>query len=247
MDAVKKTFIVLYEDTDLVAIDKPQGFHVHPPENFAEKVPAHKVVLSMLRRQVGVYLYPVHRLDVATSGVLVFAKSSEMARELQLSWQSQETQKTYEALIRGFPKQDRWINTLDLKSDSSGEMVPAITHFETLKQIELPFAAGKKFSTSRLSWIQAMPQTGRYHQIRRHLNRESLPIIGDTDHGDSHYNRFVREKLKIPGLCLRAFHLSLIHPSTKERIKISAPRNHKWRQIEKLMMNTELYLASVLK
>lgn len=190
-------------------IDKPSGFHVHPPEINAHKVPRRKIILHQLRDQIGQHVYPVHRLDVSTSGVMVFALSSEAAREICFQFESQRVQKTYWAVVRGHMEPEGVID-LPLESDSSGLLVEARTEFRTLKRIELPFAVGP-YPTSRYSWIEAMPRTGRFHQIRRHLNRISHPIVGDAQHGDSRHNRFIREEYGISGLCLRA--VSIEFPS----------------------------------
>lgn len=233
MEYGKGPFEILYQDEDLVAIDKPAGFHVHPPENRDARVPRTRICLSLLRAQVRRYVYPIHRLDVATSGVLLWALNPDAASALNRSFREHEARKSYQAVVRGFVEEEFSVD-LPLESDSTGSPIPARTDFRLLSRLELDIAVGKKFPKARYSWIQAFPQTGRFHQIRRHLNRISRPILGDCEHGDSHHNRFFREKLGIPGLCLRAFALELPHPRTGEPLRIEAPVNDRWLEIARL-------------
>ncbi len=226
-------FSILYQDHDLVVIDKPSGFHVHPPETRAEKVPRHKIILYQLRDQIGCRVHPLHRLDVATSGVLAFALNPEAASFWGKQFQSQTVKKKYWTLVRGYLPDSGDID-LPLQSDSSGEMVPARTLFQTLHRLELPHSVGKRHSSARYSWLEVSPLTGRFHQIRRHMNRISHPVIGDAAHGDSHHNRFFREQMGISGLCLRAIHLRLPHPDLGSPLEFTAPPHPKWKKIARL-------------
>lgn len=231
-------FSILYHDENLVAIDKPSGFHVHPPETRAEKVPRHKIVLHQLRDQIGQRVYPLHRLDAGTSGILVFALSPEIASFYGKHFQNQGIEKTYWTVVRGFVPDHGEIN-LELEQDSTGELMPARTVFQTLKRMELDDVVGKRNLKARYSWLQVSPKTGKFHQIRRHMNRISHPVIGDATHGDSHHNRFFREKLQIPGLCLRAVTIEM--PCSKQAgkiLKIENRESQQWRKIQSLF---ELY------
>ncbi len=226
-----KTFRVLYQDENLIAINKPAGYHVHPPETKAEKVPRHKIILHQLRDQVGQRVHPLHRLDVATSGVLVFALNPETAGQLGGLFQRQEIDKTYWAVVRGYLP-DEGVIDRELQSDSSGLMVAARTDFRTLKRLEIPEAVGLQHSSARYSWLQVSPHTGRFHQIRRHMNRISHPVIGDAAHGDSRHNRYFREKLGISGLCLRAMEMKFRFQGQDFHFK--AGPSEQWLQIQNL-------------
>jgi tRNA pseudouridine65 synthase len=228
-------FAILYQDQDLVVIDKPSGFHVHRPENNAEKVPRHKIILHQLRDQLGQKVYPLHRLDVGTSGVLAFALNSEAASFWGLQFQSQSVEKTYWTVVRGFLPDQGEINE-PLESDSSGEMVPCQTLFKTMARLELNAQVGKKHPSARYSFLEVFPKTGRFHQIRRHMNRISHPVLGDASHGDSRHNRFFREQLQISGLCLRAVKLQLGVLSLEKEtpLTIAAPLPIKWKKIADL-------------
>lgn len=213
---------ILYQDENLVAIDKPSGYHVHPHESEQYKISRDLICLYLLRNKMKKWVYPVHRLDVSTSGVLLFALNPEAASKICDLFARQQTKKTYKAVVRGHPLNEGII-THDLKSDSSGDMLAAQTVYKCLAKIELPFSVEKKHASSRYSLIEVKPLTGRFHQIRRHFNRISHPLIGDSSHGDSRHNIIFREKLEIPGLCLRAESLEFTHPWTQEQLKITAP------------------------
>lgn len=232
METVSGPFDILYQDDDLVAIDKPPAYHVHPPEN-DRRVPRSLICLSLLRKQIGRYVYPVHRLDVATSGVLLWALNKEAASLLNRAFLDRQVEKRYRAVARGFTA-DEFSIELPLELDSTGALADSRTDFRKIAQVEWDIPVGKKFPRARYTYLEAYPRTGRYHQIRRHLNRVSSPIVGDTDHGDSHHNRFFREHWGIQGLCLRAFELKLKHPRTGQDLAIEAPMNEKWRRIESL-------------
>ncbi len=239
METANTLFEILYQDDDLVAIDKPAGFFAHPPENSMFRVPRSRIVLSQLRAQINCYVYPIHRLDVPTSGILLWGKHSEAASALNKSFRDLEVTKTYYAVVRGHVSGNFLIDE-DLESEHGGILMPSRTDFETVAKVELPFAVGKKYPTSRYSWVKCMPQTGRFHQIRRHLNRIAHPIVGDREHGDSHHNRFFSTTLGIDGLCLRAMQLELPHPRTREKLQIQAPMDAKWKRIESLFTNKSI-------
>lgn len=225
---------ILFENQDLIAIDKPSGFHVHPPEDPQHRTSKDFVILYKLRDQLQTKVYPIHRLDVGTSGVLLFAKNSEAASRVSKLWTDQPPLKKYLALVRGeFP--DTHTCEIPLLSDSSDQMLEAVTDFKALARTELKNTnIGKRYPNSRYSLIEAFPKTGRYHQIRRHLNRLSHPLIGDRYHGDSHHNRYFREVLGIPGLCLRA--VSLEFSSLENQRTIVAVQGHpdRWIKIQNL-------------
>lgn len=225
---------ILHQDESFVAVDKPAGHFVHRPEDPSQHafVPEEKIILSRLRRQIGRYLYPVHRLDVATSGVLVFALSPESARAFADALQAAKVYKTYRAVCRGWPQENFRIE-LPLELDSTRVPMPAVTEFRCLQRILTAPIPGSSFPHSLYTLLEARPLTGRFHQIRRHLNRVSHPIIGDNDHGDSRHNRFFREQMGIRGLCLRATELRVDWPNGRA-LQIRAPQVRRWAKIQSL-------------
>ncbi|KHD87800.1 MAG: pseudouridine synthase [Bdellovibrio sp. ArHS] len=236
---------LLYKDDYFIAVNKPSGFHVHPHENVQHRVSRDKICLYHARRMMKQHVYPVHRLDAATSGVLLFALSSQAASQICKLFTERATHKTYQAVVRGYVKDEGQID-LPLELDSTGDLVDAKTTYKRLGTIEFPVAVGKKFPTARYSWVEVVPHTGRYHQIRRHFNRISHPLLGDAVHGDSHHNRFFRNDVGIEGLCLRALRLEFTHPWSGERVTIEAPTCEKWNKIQNLFTPSVLG-ASPLK
>lgn len=221
-------FKILHLEDDFVAIEKPVGFHVHQPEFPRRRVPDEVVCLPNLRDQLGLYLYPVHRLDVATEGVLLFALKKETAAFFCRQFETGEVHKTYFAIVRGWVN-DEGIIDVPLALDSTGELFEARTRYRVHSRLELPYAVGKRHSTARYSLVEAHPETGRFHQVRRHFARISHPLIGDSAHGDSYHNRFFREELGLPGLWLKAKSIEFHHPTRGERIKIECPWGERWK------------------
>lgn len=217
---------VLFQNESLIAIHKPPGMHVHQPEMARRRVPREMTVLWTLRRQIEKFLYPVHRLDVATEGVLIMALRSDVAGRLQAALQAGQVKKVYHAVCRGW-MQDEGLIELPLERDSNGTLAEASTKFRTLAKVECPFPVGKRYPTARYSLVEARPLTGRWHQIRRHFARSSHPIIGDREHGDSHHSRYFRENLGLGGLWLRAS--ELIFDFDGESFHFAAPFTSRWQ------------------
>ncbi|MGE5085092.1 MAG: pseudouridine synthase [Bacillota bacterium] len=236
---------LLYTDEHFVAVDKPSGFHVHPPEDSQYKIPRSKICLYQVRDMLGQRVYPVHRLDAATSGVLLFALSSEAAGKICKLFAERSPQKTYWAVARGYTPEQGDIN-IPLELDSTGDLVNAHTSFIRQSTIEIPVPVGKRFPTGRYSLLEVKPHSGRYHQIRRHFNRISHPLLGDAYHGDSHHNRFFRNHLGIEGLCLKARQIEFDHPWTGERVLIESPICDKWKKIQ-FLFNPDEPLSAKLK
>ncbi len=216
---------ILYRDEYMVIVEKPPGLQVHPPESGGR---VRVTALSLLKHQMGQWVYPVHRLDRATSGVLMFAFSSEIAAELQALFKSEKIWKTYVCVCRGWLEPKFTVES-PLKT-ALGDLVSAKTHFDVVSRFEMPFPAAG-FSRSRYSLVKAMPVTGRFHQIRRHLKHISHPMIGDSVYGDGKHNRYWREVLGAKILLLRAYSLQFIHPRTREPIYIYSRWPRIWHEL----------------
>lgn len=230
---------ILFQNDDFVVIHKPPGLHVHQPEMARRRVPREMTILWTLRRQIEKFLYPVHRLDVATEGVLVMAFDGKIAGLLQKEFQGGGARKIYHAICRGWPEDAGRID-MPLERDSNGTLADAATNFRTLTRVELPFAVGKRYPTARYSVLEARPETGRWHQIRRHLSRTHYPIVGDREHGDSHHSRFFRETLGLPGMWLRASELKFHYKD--QDWTFSAPITSRWiRASEKLGFESAVF------
>lgn len=217
---------ILYQDDTIVAINKPSGLLVHKSPIDKHET---RFALQEVRNQIGQHVYPVHRLDKPTSGVLIFALNSETARLLALQFEQHRVKKTYLAVVRGKCEgggviQHAFRDDVDylagIKDDRP--LLEAETHYRSLATVELPFSVDR-YPTSRYSLVQCNPVTGRKHQIRRHLKHINHPIIGDAKHGKSCHNRFFSEHFGIKRLLLAATALEFDHPITNKAMTIKAP------------------------
>lgn len=223
-------FRLLYEDEEMVAVDKPAGIHVHPPEDTTHRIPKHQNGLSILRDQLGgTYVYPVHRIDRATSGVVLYAKNAESARDLALQFQERAINKAYVALVRGWVENEKFIIDSSL-DDENGVLQEAYTSGEVLSRIELPIPIGK-YPCARYSLVRISIRTGRRHQIRRHLRRLGHPLIGDTIYGVGEHNRLFRTHFGSSILFLKAFGLEWSHPRTRDRLTVFSRWNGDWHHV----------------
>ncbi len=209
---------ILYEDDFLVAIDKPAGMIVHPghtPEG------PEWIAMKRLRDQLGRQVFPAHRLDRPTSGVLLFALDKRTAGLMQQAFELREIQKTYYAIVCGTPPQE-WICDTPLRQADDSDLLPAQTSFQCLMtRPEESFSADP---TLRLTLLMATPVTGRFHQIRRHLLDAGFPIVGDFRYAGLERS-FELGRILGTGtrMLLQSKVLEFQHPRTAERLRIEAP------------------------
>ncbi len=206
---------ILYEDESIIVIDKPSKMMVYPTPMAKN---CHWFATKELAKLGYTKLHTIHRLDRPTSGVLLFAKNKEVARDLSLLFRENKIKKTYLCLVRGFTEKSGSIDKA-LKKDGDGSLQEAKTNYTLLNQIIVDLEISK-YPQSRFSLVEVEPQTGRMHQIRRHFSHLRHPIIGDKRYGDRHYNKFIKEQYKIEDLMLHALSIEFKHPSSKELIKI---------------------------
>ncbi|MFW5741261.1 MAG: RluA family pseudouridine synthase [Myxococcota bacterium] len=195
---------LLFADDTMAVFNKPSGLAVHRGWA-ADRVTA----VSLARRRLGMRVYPVHRLDRATSGVLMFALSHEAAAALQDAFKADCVEKSYLALVRGTPPLEGTIDHPIPRSEN-GPRVPAVTKFRRLA------------TAGRFSLVEAEPRTGRLHQIRRHLKHLSHPLVGDVRYGVGAINRMFRSDYGLHRLALHARALRLPHPATGDSMRFSA-------------------------
>lgn len=234
-------FEIIYQDNDLIAINKPSGWLVHRSWlDKHEKV----VVMQTLRDQIGQHVFPVHRLDRPTSGVLLFALSSHVANLLSTQFATHQIEKTYHAIVRGYVDIDDFgqthiidyplIEKLDKIADKFARQdkpaQDAVSFYRGISRFEAPIAVGK-FDTARYSFVELMPQTGRKHQLRRHMRHIFHPIIGDSKYGDLRQNRAFTTHFGMQRLMLHASKLSLTHPVTFSKINIEASIDKDWKEL----------------
>lgn len=223
---------LLHTDADLVAIDKPPGLLVH-----ASSLDAHEArnALDLLRAQLGMPLWTVHRLDKATSGVLLFARHVEAARALGAAFENGQIRKRYLALVRGWPPEAGEIDqplARDPELPSTGQpRLQALTRYRRLACHEWPFADGRH-ATSRYALVEVEPLTGRRHQIRRHFKHIAHPLVGDSTHGKGAHNRAVAQWLGVARLWLHAARLDLPTFDGRALSVIEAPPGPEWARLQ---------------
>jgi tRNA pseudouridine65 synthase len=207
---------IIYQDEHLVAINKPHGLLVHqsPIARNAEEF-----ALQLLRDQIQQHVWPAHRLDRKTSGLLLFSLSKDTDRLMQQQFMENKVQKKYLALLRGHSPDELLIN-YPLKKEN-GTLQDAITYFKTLARTEVALAVSKH-PTSRYSLVEAQPQTGRMHQLRRHFAHIFHPIIGDRPHGCNKQNKFFKEHFQMESMLLHASELQFTHPLNLQEIHLKA-------------------------
>lgn len=211
---------ILFEDENLVIIDKPAGLLVHRTRQaFGEEDNA----LIQLRDQIGSWVSPVHRLDRATSGTLLFAKTGEILPLLKAQFMARSVEKTYLTIVRGIPAEKEKLIDHPLTSERSGKLQEAQTQYKVIAESEIPFNSTGRYPTSRYSLLEVDLMTGRTHQIRRHLAHIRHYIIGDKKHGDNKQNIFFQKQFGLENLLLHAFELKFIHPVDNREIHLHAP------------------------
>jgi len=222
--------VLLFDDA-LVAIDKPPGLLVHPSALDAHES---RNALDLLRAQLGVPLWTVHRLDKGTSGVLLFARSVEAARALGAAFEGGAIAKRYLALVRGWPTEVGEVDhplARDPERPSAGQPhLAATTRWRRLACHEWPFADGRH-PTSRYALVEAEPLNGRRHQIRRHFKHLAHPLVGDSTHGKGPHNRAVAAWLGVQRLWLHAARLALPGLDGRAPQVIEAAPGDEWRPL----------------
>jgi len=219
---------ILYQDKFLLAVHKPAGLLVHKSPIDKHET---RYAMKILRDQIGQWVYPVHRLDKPTSGLLLFALHPDIASQISQSFEDRRIEKSYCAIVRGFTETTGTIDhalkeiavfkqlqkQAELKAPKE-----AVSRYTRLEQFELPYSDGR-FATSRYSLIEVKPETGRKHQIRRHLKHISHPIIGDVKYGKGSHNRLFQEHFGVTRLMLAATELRFTHPFSGEMLQLNCP------------------------
>ena len=227
---------IVYRDDYMIAVNKPSGLLVHRSRIDSQ---AQHYALQLLRDRIGQRVYPLHRLDKPTSGVLLFALDSDSARRMMPLFSDGRVRKRYLAIVRGYtaetdiidyPLREELDKMTDAGVDPDKPAQTAITRYTRLATVELPSAVGR-YATARYSLLSVRPQTGRKHQIRRHMKHIFHPVIGDTTHGDGRHNRFFRQQLACRRLLLAATEIVFEHPLTQATVCIRAPLDHAFASV----------------
>ncbi|WP_121810819.1 pseudouridine synthase [Mucilaginibacter kameinonensis] len=220
---------IIYRDEHLIAINKPHGLLVHRSSIAAD---ASEFALQLLRDQIGTKVNPVHRIDRKTGGILLFAFNKEVEIAMQKAFMENQVSKKYLAIVRGYTPYTEDID-YPLRKEN-GTLQDAFTTYTTLKRAELDIAFGKH-PTSRYSLVEAVPTTGRMHQLRKHLSHIFHPIIGDRTHGCNKQNKLFLEQWEMTTMLLHASELMFKHPVGGEEIKIEAGLQPEFKRVMEIM------------
>ncbi len=225
---------IVFLDTYLCAINKPHGLLVHRSKIAAD---ASEFAIQLLRNQLGKPVYPGHRLDRKTGGVLVFGLEKSMDAALQILFMEKQVEKTYLAVVRGFTDDEGQID-YPLRKEN-GTLQDALTIYKTIARAEIPLSDGR-FATSRYSLVEVRPKTGRFHQIRKHFKHIFHPIIGDRPHGCNKQNRLFLEIYGMNTMMLHAVSLQFKHPVYGGELTLRAkPQSEFLRMLDLLQMKKE--------
>ncbi|WP_417071367.1 pseudouridine synthase [Niveibacterium terrae] len=218
---------ILYRDEHIVAIHKPAGLLVH--RSILDRHET-RFAVQLLRDQIGQRVWPAHRLDRGTSGVLVFALDKALAAKLGRQFESREVEKRYLAVVRGWPDEEGLVDhplavirdEYELPLPGPAAAQESRTRFKRLATVELPIAVDR-YPQSRYALVLLEPETGRRHQLRRHMKHIAHPIIGDATHGKGIHNRMFAERFASHRLLLACVSMSLTHPLSGEALRFNAP------------------------
>ena len=227
---------ILHLDPHIVAVYKPAGWLVHRSAIDRHET---RIAMQQLRDQLGQRVYPVHRLDKPTAGVLLFALDADAARLMGERFASGAVHKRYLAIVRGYVPECGVIDyalieeqdaLTDRLAETDKPAQSAITEYRRLAVAELPHPVGR-YATARYSLVQAVPRTGRRHQIRRHMKHVFHPIVGDTTHGDGKQNQLFRQLFGCGRLLLASLGMSFAHPCKDETMEILAPPDAEFMRV----------------
>ena len=221
---------ILYQDDYIIVINKPSGLLVH--KSFYAR-DAKVYAIQELRNQIGgQHVYPVHRLDRKTSGVLLFALDKESLKIMNERFASREVEKKYLAILRGWTVDELTIE-YDLVNDDNVTQ-NAITYFHRLQSVAIDLEFNNK-PTSRYCLVEAIPETGRMHQLRKHFKHIFHPVLGSRPHGCNKQNKLWLENYGVTGMMLHAHQLVFNHPVTNERLTVNAKVNEEFSKVGSIL------------
>ncbi len=216
---------IIYEDDTIVLVNKPNDLIVHHSK-FGGKLDEYSLC-QLLNHNRTETIHPVHRLDRKTSGLILFLKRKDLIADLQLQFESQTVEKTYLALVRGHVLNDGIVDT-PIRPEGKNDHKLALTHYQPIARttVDIPV---HPYPQSRYTLIKLSPKTGRMHQLRKHMNKISHPIIGDPKYGNRHHNHMFIDQFSVNHLFLHAVRLAFTHPITLKPMVFSAPVPSFWK------------------
>ncbi len=212
---------IIHEDDQIAVINKPANILTHLTKISEDTIS----VLDILNRQLERKMLPIHRLDRATTGLLVFAKDAIAAEKINEAFRSKKVKKTYHAIMRGYMEKTGFIDE-PLFSETKNVNQEAVSEWKCLEQNELPWEISR-YPTSRYSFVALFPQTGRHHQLRKHAAKLRHPIIGDRRHGDVKHNNFWRDKFGTNRLWLHASKIEIPYEDRLLKFEAELPNDYR--------------------
>ena len=222
------TLDIIFEDDYIICVNKPNNVlvhHAHHSRNLAEE----KSLLQLLFDRFNKKFYPIHRLDRKTSGIILLAKETHLVSKFQDLFTTNQINKTYYGVVRGFTPDSKIIDS-PVKGRDGKVHKEAETHLKTLEKITLNIPV-KPYDSSRYSLVELTPKTGRMHQLRVHMNKISYPLIGDTKYGDKNHDLMFDENFNWKNMFLHAGSLRFTHPFSKKILELKAPFSNNWSEL----------------
>ena len=216
---------IIFEDDYLLCVAKPNNVlvhHAHHSRNMADETS----LLQQIVIDLDLKVYPIHRLDRKTSGIILLAKEKEYVSKFQDLFSSNSIEKTYYGVVRGFSPATKVIDS-PVKGRDANVHKKALTHLKTLENITLDIPV-KPYESSRYSLVELLPKTGRMHQLRVHMNKISHPLIGDAKYGDKNHDVMYVENFGWENMFLHAGKLQFKHPFTEEELMLKAKFPKDW-------------------
>jgi tRNA pseudouridine65 synthase len=218
------TIEIVFEDDVLVVVNKPNNYLIHQ-SHYARNI-TEITLLEMLQQQLGFPLFPIHRLDRKTSGILLLLKDKSFVAPFQALFTNNLIEKKYFAIVRGFAPETGKIDS-PVKNDDTGVYKTALTHYKTIYSVELDIPV-HPYAKSRYSLMELTPKTGRMHQLRKHLNKINHPIVGDYKYGDRFHNRMYETQFNCNYLFLHAHQIEFEHPLSHHKMIFTADFPEDW-------------------
>ncbi|WP_299667179.1 pseudouridine synthase [uncultured Polaribacter sp.] len=219
---------VIFEDEYILCVIKPNNMLVHHAFH-SRNVGDETSLLQFIEAEKGIKVYPIHRLDRKTSGIILLSKEKSYVSKFQELFTNKEIEKTYFGVIRGFSPETKIIDS-PVKGRDANVHKEALTHLKTLAQVLLDVPV-KPYDSSRYSLVEMKPKTGRMHQLRVHTNKISHPLIGDAKYGDKNHDLMYAEKFGWKNLFLHAGKLEFIHPFSLEKLVLTARFPKDWIEL----------------
>ncbi|MCI2228499.1 pseudouridine synthase [Polaribacter sp. MSW13] len=219
---------IIFEDAYIICVNKPNNMlvhHAHHSRNVADETS----LLQLIFQETGLKVYPIHRLDRKTSGIILLAKETHYVSKFQDLFTTNEIQKIYYGIVRGYSPTTKIIDS-PVKGRDANVHKEALTHLKTLEQITLNIPV-KPYDSSRYSLVELVPKTGRMHQLRIHMNKISHPLIGDAKYGDKNHDMMFDENFGWKNMFLHAGKLEFKHPFTSEDVLLKATFPVDWKSL----------------